>query len=644
MNPNSKTFAAAAAFLLIGLTAVYWNHFDNGYHFDDSHTIVNNGYIRDIANLPLFFQDARTTSTLPTNQTYRPMVTALNTIDCWIGGSIDPKTFHWHIFIEFLLLLGMFYLLLLKIFEKADGQKHRLVALLGTAFFAFHAATAETINYIIARSDEFSTLMVVIGILIHVSNSGWKKKLGLLPFVFGCLTKPTTLMLAPILFIYDLLLESPSILIKEEKGKWLPKLVMAFKNTWLYFGSGLAMYFFTQSMASDTWVRSTTASPWDYLNTQFYVIALYLKTFLLPTQLSADPGLELIQQPFAPKVICGLFVILLLLAVAYRTSRKRTMLPISFGILWFFVALIPSSSVVPLADVMNHHRTFFPYLGLVVALSWSGYLLYQKLSGVIPSTLLRTVFTTVTIIVLAGNAYATYQRNEVWDSEESLWKDVAEKNPNKGRGLMAYGMQLLGKGERQAALENLLKAQKTSFGNHPYLISNLGRCYASLGNNELAKQHFELALTAGDNFPECHYHFGIWLAAQGDLLGAKKQFEELLRISPSHQDARMFVQQIEQELAKRAAQNASSVSAEKYLALSLQYYRMNQFEDCIAMCEKAISLRPDYADAYNNMCSAYNRLKQFEKAAESCEKALAIKPDFELAKNNLNWSKQQLTQ
>jgi hypothetical protein len=200
MKMNSKYFASSiAAFLIVALTAVYWNHFDNGFHFDDSHTIVNNGYIKDIGNIPLIFQDAKTTSSLPTNQAYRPMITSLNTIDFWITGSLNPNVFHWHIYLEFLLLLGLLFLFMLKLFEKADGKKHYLLAVLGTGFFAFHTATAETINYIIARSDGFSTLMVLISAIVYVNGTGWRKQLALIPFIIGCLAKPTTLMLAPIL-------------------------------------------------------------------------------------------------------------------------------------------------------------------------------------------------------------------------------------------------------------------------------------------------------------------------------------------------------------------------------------------------------------------------------------------------------------
>lgn len=629
--------------LMVALTAVYWNHFDNGFHFDDSHTIISNSYIRDLSNISLFFQDARTTSTLPPNQAYRPMVTCLNAIDLWLAGAMEPRVFHQHIFLEFLLLLMLFYFLLVKLFSMADGRKHRLVALLSTAFFAFHAATAETINYIIARSDGFSTLMVLAGMLIYVSASRWKKTLGLIPFVLGCLAKPTALMLAPLLFVYELLMEQPPVLVRNEKTTLVSKETDAFKKTGVYFLIGICMYFFTQSMASETALSMSHASATDYLITQMAVIAFYLRIFLIPTGLSADSDMKLLHSVDAT-VIVGVLIILSLILVGYLAARKKETLPISFGILWFFIALAPTSSIVPQDDVMNHHRTFFPYLGLTIALGWSVRLVFAKLTDNLPSALARSVLATTVFIVIGANAFGTYERNEVWDNEESLWKDVAEKSPNNGRGLMAYGMQLLQKGDNEGALKYLEKASKTSFGTHPYLVANLARCYAALGQNDLAKQYFELSLTGGDNFPECHYHYAIWLAAQGDLQMAHQQISKLLQISPSHGDAKRIRDALEAEMTKRAEQKSIQEAAEKYVALSLQYYHAGRFSECVVLCQKAIELRPDYADAYNNMCSAYNELKQYELAVKACEKALSIKPDFELAKNNLNWSKHQLKQ
>ena len=54
-----------AALLLVLTVAAYSNSFHNAFHFDDSHTIVNNLFIRNIANTPLFFKDSTTFSSLP---------------------------------------------------------------------------------------------------------------------------------------------------------------------------------------------------------------------------------------------------------------------------------------------------------------------------------------------------------------------------------------------------------------------------------------------------------------------------------------------------------------------------------------------------------------------------------------------------
>ena len=62
----------------------------------------NNLFIRDLRNLPRFFADARTFSSLPANQSYRPVVTSTLAIDYALGGP-NPAVFHLDSFCWFLL-------------------------------------------------------------------------------------------------------------------------------------------------------------------------------------------------------------------------------------------------------------------------------------------------------------------------------------------------------------------------------------------------------------------------------------------------------------------------------------------------------------------------------------------------------------
>ena len=60
--------------LAAAVSISYSNHFDNGFHFDDSHAVVDNPYIRSLGNAHLFFTDPKTFSVLPANRTWRPLV------------------------------------------------------------------------------------------------------------------------------------------------------------------------------------------------------------------------------------------------------------------------------------------------------------------------------------------------------------------------------------------------------------------------------------------------------------------------------------------------------------------------------------------------------------------------------------------
>src|SRR5437763_9251809 len=104
------------ALLLIALVAAYANHFQNSFHFDDAHTIVTNAAIQDLRNIPMFFRDATTFSSLPSNQSYRPLVSTLLAIGYRLGG-LQPFWFH---LLIFALFVALTLLLAFVIFRMLD--------------------------------------------------------------------------------------------------------------------------------------------------------------------------------------------------------------------------------------------------------------------------------------------------------------------------------------------------------------------------------------------------------------------------------------------------------------------------------------------------------------------------------------------
>jgi hypothetical protein len=70
LNSSAFTYKTIGFFvlLIVAATITYSNHFENAFHFDDSHTIENNLFIQDIKNIPLFFKYGTTFSSLPSKQ------------------------------------------------------------------------------------------------------------------------------------------------------------------------------------------------------------------------------------------------------------------------------------------------------------------------------------------------------------------------------------------------------------------------------------------------------------------------------------------------------------------------------------------------------------------------------------------------
>src|SRR5579875_3773407 len=96
----------ATALLAVAVLACYSNHFGNSFHFDDSHTVVDNPWIRSLDNVPRFFTDTTTFSVLPANRTWRPLVSSSLAFDYWLGGGLKPFWFHLSTFVWYLAQLG----------------------------------------------------------------------------------------------------------------------------------------------------------------------------------------------------------------------------------------------------------------------------------------------------------------------------------------------------------------------------------------------------------------------------------------------------------------------------------------------------------------------------------------------------------
>ena len=86
----------------------------------------------------------------------------------------------------------------------------------------------------------------------------------------------------------------------------------------------------------------------------------------------------------------------------------------------------------------------------------------------------------------------------------------------------------------------------------------------------------------------------------------------------------------------------SSENFAELVNTGLEFYKLGDYHRSIKSTLKAISINPNNAIAYNNLCSSYNQLKMYEKAEKAGLKAVSLDTANLLARSNLAMSRQGL--
>jgi len=196
---------------------------------------------------------------------------------------------------------------------------------------------------------------------------------------------------------------------------------------------------------------------------------------------------------------------------------------------------------------------------------------------------------------------------------------------------MNYGNTLMAKGDFNGSLDYFHRAL-TLAPQYSVLFVNLAIAENATKQAALAEQHFKEAMRLAPFSPESYTYYARYLLGHSRAQEADTLIRSALSLSPTDVTARDLLAQLNQRQ-----------TPEEYLALSLQRYEEGRYPESIAAAQEALQLKPDYAEAFNNICAANNRLERYEEAAKACDQALSIKPDFDLARNNLQYAREHST-
>ena len=652
------------AWLFLSLALIcltYANSFQNEFHFDDFHTVVDNPAVRSLRNIPRFFTDTTTFSVLPANRTYRPFVSLSLALDYALGGGYKLPWFHLSTFLIYLAQLAVMYLFFVTLLQRIrPGEDNWPAALAAATWYGVHPAMAETVNYIIQRGDIYSTFGVVAALALFACKPQWRSRgLYLLPFAFGLLSKPPAIVFPVLVFAYVAYFED------ETPGRWRRAALAALPS----LAVGIALMVLQAKMTPKSYAPSSL-SAFSYCITQPYVLLRYFASFFLPLHLSVDSDLGAFAGLTSQALLGFLFLTGLALTILI-TAGHRSLRPISFGLLWFVVASIPTS-IYPLSEVENDHRMYMPFVGLVLAATWTIWLLLERAllapSALVSTAAKRNVATALAVLALSSYAYGAHVRNTVWRTEESLWKDNAEKNPRNGRGLMNYGESLMARGDYPQA-RDLFERALVYTPNYATLEINLGVVNAAMADQGDAARaaevegHFQRAIELAPEDDNARALYGRWLvqhayypeaigqlraaialngtrmlqhvlllqalSQSGDTAGASAEAEETLRVDPQN------------AVARQTLKHPAAPDDNPWVQRSLFEFELRRYQQSIASAQKALQINARSSVAYNNMGADYAQLGDLTDAIASEQKALEINPQMQIARNNLNAYHQQ---
>jgi tetratricopeptide (TPR) repeat protein len=350
-------------------------------------------------------------------------------------------------------------------------------------------------------------------------------------------------------------------LFSKENAAVLPGIMLLYDLTWreratwrrrapAYAAAALpfAVFFYLRSGLHTHMVIEFIENPlvsagfWTARLTAIKVVGMFLWLFLWPAHLSADYtynavplfGWRLSNWEDA-KAIVALAVCLGagLLGVLLAVRCRRTGKPLLFFLVFFFVALAPTSNLIVLiGSIMAERFLYLPSVGLAGCAVAAIYALGQRRLAKRP-VVVYAAWAALVLVCLVFTA-RTYARNLDWQDDRSLWTSAVEVCPESARPHYNLAIELERIPDRLpeaiAEYQATVRIQPGHAEAHNNLASALARTPGRLPE---AIAEFQAALRIRPDLAAVHYNLANALAqTPGRLPEAIAEYEAGLRIRP----------------------------------------------------------------------------------------------------------------
>ena len=556
--------------LLVGLV-LYLPTLHAPFIFDDYPCIRENPAIR---NFDYFFDFDKVRalnidSDIKNNFALRPVVYLTFALNYAFGG-LNVFGFHLVNMAIHLINAVLVYLLAAVTLQRAplrdsSGREtlplSALLPLLIALLFVAHPLQTQAVTYITQRFTSLATLFYFAALLLYIrartAQSSLVRQscyaLALLVTLLAMKTKAISFTLPVSMLLYDLFFLPGKT---RERLLWL----FPFFLTLVVIPGTLIWLVATDGVEDPRWkidqslnlVNFAQVSRWDYLKTQFGVIVTYLRMFFVPVGQSIDHDYRLAQSFFAPKTLGSFLFLLSLFGGAIALAQRSFKSPersaerlIAFGILWFFVTIAMSSSIIPIDDLLVEYRVYLPSFGFFLAVTVAAATAVER--AIIPH---RIFFVGALLsVVLLGTA--TFARNDLYRDEIRLLQDVVAKSPGKLRPVLGLAEAYLTNNRYAEAIAGFTQVLQITPNDVNTMVS-LGYALHASGNIDEAIREFERVLALAPENSYVHGNLAFAFQDKGMVVEAEKEYRRALELDPHFGAARDALARLYDEQGRTA--------------------------------------------------------------------------------------------
>lgn len=528
--------------IIVSLTLLsFLTKLDNELIGDDRDFITNWPAIQQVGSLPQLL-----TGDLPAAHqgNYRPVRSLLYLFYYQLSGT-NTLGYHLHGLgvqvINSLLVYG--------IVRKLTSSKSYLPFFTGV-LFSTHPIHLEAISFITASFDTTAFAFLFGSFYLYLGNKAHQQRWAILLYLLALGTNEITYIFPLLLVIYHYLFHPLSL--RRLRSRIWPYVIL--------LGIFLGIRFF----GLDIETRGEYAGGSFYYTQLISVkaIVLYLKLLLVPVSLGLIHTLPgnissymfrdvnqpyvLAQSIFEPAVLVGLFLIGAAGGVAYGLRNKKPL--ISFGICWFFIALLPTLNLLPSAVYFSERYVYLASFGFILVLATVFEMMRTQ-----SHRRIKLIAWSLFIGVVATYVGLSIYHNQFWQNEIVYWQKNVREAPDNFLAHYQLGQM---------------------YHYHYYLAE--------------AIQSYQTAIAIEPSYTKSHHNLGLIQHHLGQYQQAIESYQQVLNKYPDNQTVH-----INQSLS--------------YLALGQQQLRLGLYQPAEQNLHHAIRLNPDNRSAHQLLVQLCDR-------------------------------------